>query len=313
MKLGLYTDSLSDLPFEDALDWAACRGIEAIELGTGNFSAAPHCDLERLQTDPTARRQFQQVIRNRGLALSAFNCNGNVLDPDPSRRVASQHTFFKTIQVASDLELTTVIAMSGCPGDLQGGTFPNWVTCAWQPEFVELQERQWTQEIEPFWRSAGAFASEHRVRIAIEMHPGQAVYNTRTLLRLRDIAGPAVGVNLDPSHLFWQGMDPLTVLRALGSQAIFHVHAKDCVTVQEEVALNGVLETRPFDGMRQRSWMFRAVGYGHPEAWWQEFARTLHSTGFDGTVSIEHEDPLIEARAGISKSIEFLRPMLAAR
>jgi sugar phosphate isomerase/epimerase len=307
MKLGLVTDVLRDLAFELALDWIAAQGIEAVEIATGNFSPAPHCDLEALSASADARQRFLDAIASRGLELSALNCNGNLLDPHPERRAKSQATYYKTVRLARALGLDTVNTMSGCPGDPAGGEYPNWVTCTWQQEFVELGERQWQEQIEPFWREAGRFAADNGIRLAIEMHPGQSVYNTRTFLHLRDLVGPHLGANLDPSHLFWQGMDPLVVIRALGSGGVYHVHAKDTKIDPQEMALNGGLETRPAG---RRAWAFRTVGYGHGEVWWRDFVSALRSVGYDGVLSIEHEDKLIGSREGVVKSVEFLRPLI---
>jgi sugar phosphate isomerase/epimerase len=214
------------------------------------------------------------------------------------------------VLAARQLGVGTVVTMSGCPGDLDGGTYPNWVTCTWQAEYVELLERQWAEVVEPFWRAAGSFAAENGVRIAIEMHPGQVVYNTRTLQRLRAIAGPHLGANLDPSHLFYQGMDPLVVVAALGEGFIFHVHAKDTYLNASEMALNGGLDTRSMRRPGVRAWEYRTVGFGHGALWWQQFLSALRVVGYDGVLSVEHEDRLMSAEEGIRKSLEFLRPLV---
>jgi sugar phosphate isomerase/epimerase len=310
MKIGLYTDSLQDLSLDAALDWIVAQGIEAVEIGTGNFSSSPHCDLDRLLNDADVRAKFKAAVESRGLVLSALNCNGNLLDPHPQRGQQAQEVFHKTVQLANLLGLDTIVTMSGCPGDLSGGTYPNWVTCNWQREYVELHERQWAEVIEPFWKQAGAFAADHGVKIAIEIHPGQAVYNTRSLLRLREIAGPSLGANLDPSHLFYQGMDPFVVIKALGKGGVFHVHAKDTRLDPQEMALNGGLDTRPMAMTGERAWVYRTVGYGHSESWWRDFVSTLRLMGYDGVLSIEHEDRLMGSREGIIKSVEFLKPLV---
>jgi sugar phosphate isomerase/epimerase len=310
MKIGLYSDSLGEMAFENMLDWLVDLGIEAVEIGTGNFSPAPHCDLEGLIQDASARGSFLGAIEDRGLELSALNCNGNLLDAHPGRRQRAQNIFRLTVEAASKLGLGTIVTMSGCPGDPDGGTFPNWVTCTWQAEYVDLLARQWDEIIEPFWREAGRFAADHGVKIAIEMHPGQSVYNTRTLLRLREIAGQNLGANLDPSHLFYQGMDPLVVVKALGENFIFHVHAKDTYFDPMEMALNGGLDTRPMGKPGVRSWDYRTVGFGHDAHWWREFVSTLRLMGFDGVLSMEHEDRWMGAHEGIRKSAEFLRPIV---
>lgn len=312
MKVGLFTDSLGKMSFGEALDWVAAEGIEAVEIGTGNFSSAPHCDLDGLLDDADERARFLAAIESRGLVLSALNCNGNLLDPEPKRREQAQAVFYKTVQVASKLGLDTIVTMSGCPGDLDGGKYPNWVTCTWQREFVELVERQWDEVIEPFWQEAGQFVVDHGVKVAIEMHPGQSAYNTRTLLRLREAAGghEVLGANLDPSHLFFQNMDPSVVVRALGENGIFHVHAKDTRINAQEMALNGSLDTRPMGRPGERSWEYVTLGYGHGQGFWRSFVAALRMEGFDGVLSVEHEDPLMSWQEGIRKSVSFLQPVV---
>lgn len=310
MKIGLYTDSLQDLTLEAALDWLVEQGIDAVEIGTGNFSPARHCALDELLADAGARIRFKSAIEGRQLTLSALNCNGNLLDPHAERGKNAQDVFFKTVRLASQLQIETVVTMSGCPGDLAGGGYPNWVTCNWQSEFYELCERQWAEVIQPFWKKAGQFAAEHGVRVAIEMHPGQSVYNTRTLLRLRDIAGSAVGANFDPSHLFYQGMDPLAVIRALGKGFIFHVHAKDTRLDPHKMAINGGLDPYPMTQFEERSWVYRTLGYGHDEKWWRDFVSELRMAGYDGVLSIEHEDRLMNSREGIIKSVQLLKRVI---
>ena len=308
MKIGLFTDSLADLGYEDALDWCVSQGIEAVEIGTGNFSSSPHCDLDALVGDKQAREKFLGAIRERGLTLSALNCNGNLLDPDRERGAMSKEVFDKTLEAANRIELDTIVTMSGCPGDLDGGSYPNWVTCTWQPEYVELVKRQWEEVIAPFWMEAAEKARGLGVRIAIEMHPGQAVYNTRSLQKLREIGGTdVIGANLDPSHLFYQGMDPNLVVRAFGPGAVFHVHAKDTRLNPHEMALNGTLDIRPMTKPGVRTWEYVTLGYGHDEIFWRNFLSTLRVMDYDGVLSIEHEDLLMSPREGIEKSIALLQ------
>lgn len=309
MKLGVNTDGLRDLSFTEALDYAAGLGLQAVEVNTGNFSTAPHCDLERLVESQAARDEFLGAITDRGLFLSALNCSGNLLDPHPERRERSQQTFRHTVRAAAQLGLDTVVTMSGCPGSPDGGTYPNWITCTWQAEYIEAGERQWREVISPFWAAAGPWAADQGVRLAIEMHHGQSVYNPRSLLRLRQIAGPALGANLDPSHLWPQAIDPLVVIRTLAG-AIWHVHAKDTRINPQEAALNGLLETRPMDQAYERSWAFRAVGFGHDELWWRGFVSALRASGFDGVLSLEHEDRWMGSREGLEKGATFLKPLL---
>lgn len=309
MKLGLFTDSLQQ-PFEEALDWLVQHGFEAVEIGTGNYSPARHCDMEKLLESETARAEFKQAIASRGMILSALNCSGRLLDPNTEQRTQAEDVFFRTITLASKLEIDTVVTLSGGPGEPGGSTYPNWIAHYWPRENVELVRWQWDEVVTPFWTKAGQFAAERGVKIAVEMHPGQSVYNTRTLMKLREIAGENVGANFDPSHLFFQGMDPIRVIRALGEDVIFHVHAKDTRIDPDEMAINGGFDTRGETNVAERAWAYRTVGFGHDAAWWRDFVSALRAVGYNGVLSVEHEDLMMGTEEGIIKSAQFLNPIL---
>lgn len=304
MQIGLVSDSLGELSFSAMLDWCAANDVQTVELGTGNFSSAPHCKLDALLASAAERQQLLDAVGSRGLAISALNCSGNVLDGSAERRQRSQKIFFDTLELARLLHVPVVVSMSGCPGEgSSSGLYPNWVTSTWQPEYQALLAWQWEQEIEPFWRSAAAAAAAGGIRIAIEMHPGQAVYNPYTLQQLLQVTGPVVGANLDPSHLFWQGIDPLRVIGALGP-SIYHVHAKDCWIDPEEMALNGGLDNRLHGA---RTWEHCSPGVGHGEVFWRSFVAALDGCGFGGSLSIEYAGPREDVGAGVRRTVELLR------
>jgi sugar phosphate isomerase/epimerase len=204
-----------------------------------------------------------------------------------------------------------VNAFSGCPGSSETSTRPNWVTCWWPPEFAETLEWQWAERVVPYWQAEGAFAEAEGVQIAFEMHPGFVVYNPESLLRLRDAVGPVIGANFDPSHLVWQGIDPVEAIKAVAAAgAMFHFHAKDTYIDGANVARNGVLDTKPYSRFRDRSWSFRTVGYGQPEKVWRDIMSALRTAGYDYVVSIEHEDGLLGIDEGMTKAIRFLNAIL---
>ncbi|HVV44680.1 MAG TPA: sugar phosphate isomerase/epimerase, partial [Bryobacteraceae bacterium] len=211
----------------------------------------------------------------------------------------------RTVELAACLEVPVVIDFSGCPGDSDEAKYPNWVTCPWPAEYLDLLEWQWDRKVAPYWKEHGRFAADHGVKIAIEMHPGFVVYSPETMLRLRAIAGESVGCNYDPSHMFWQGIDPIAAVHVLGD-AIFHVHAKDTQIYERNLPLSGVLDTKPYTDERRRAWIFRTVGYGHGAEWWSEFISTLRMYGYDGVLSIEHEDSLLSSEEGLTKAVRFL-------
>ncbi|HVA90450.1 MAG TPA: sugar phosphate isomerase/epimerase, partial [Chloroflexota bacterium] len=143
-------------------------------------------------------------------------------------------------------------------------------------------------------------------RVAIEMHPGFVVYSASTMLRLRDAVGEEIGANFDPSHLFWQGADPIEVVRALG-KAIYHVHAKDTAIDPRNARRDGVLDTTPYSDIPHRSWVFRTVGYGHGAEFWKSLVSALRLVGYDHVLSIEHEDGLLSVREGLAKAVGLLK------
>jgi sugar phosphate isomerase/epimerase len=240
-----------------------------------------------------------------------LNCSGNLLHPGPDAGRAAQETFRKTILLAELLGLDRIVTMSGCPGDPRGGSYPQWVTLKWPPEMAELLDWQWQSELLPFWREQVRFAHEHGVqRLCLEIHPGMAVYNTETLLRLREAVGPTIGANFDPSHFFWQGMDPRVVARELGG-AVLHTHAKDTQLDPRAVAVNGVLSAEWPTARGAVSWWFTTMGEGHDRAFWREFYSTLREVGYDDVASIEYEDPYREAEASIAAAAELLRDVTA--
>jgi len=308
MKLGVFTPLLSNLPLADVLAKLNSFNIKTVELGTGNYPGGAHCDLGMLD-DNAALERFRSTIKESGFSISALSCHGNPLHPDPSVALQFQETNRKTILLAEKLGVSTVVDFSGCPGDSPGAKAPNWVTCPWPPEYLDVLAWQWDKVVTPFWIERAKFAADHNVRIAIEMHPGFVVYSPETLLRLRAIAGPSIGCNYDPSHMFWQNIDPISAIRILGD-AIFHVHAKDTQFYQTNLPRTGVLDTKPYTDERNRSWIFRTCGYGHGAEWWKEFVSTLRMFGYDNVLSIEHEDSLLSSEEGLAKAAQFLNEIV---
>lgn len=209
--------------------------------------------------------------------------------------------------LAQRLEVPVIVLLSGCPGDSHDARYPNWCHFAWPPEFVELWNWQWNEVAIPYWRDAAAFAAAHGMeRLAIEMHPGFLVYNPETALKLREAVGPSIGVNFDPSHLFWSGVDIPTAIHSLKG-AIFHCHAKDTFVDPRNVARNGCLDGKPYTDVEHRSWTFRTAGWGHGLPVWREISSALRATGYDYVLSIEHEDPLASREEGLRHAVRFLR------
>jgi sugar phosphate isomerase/epimerase len=305
MKIGMNTDSLGALSFDEVLEAAVELGLDCVEFATGNWSNAPHIDIDKLLADAKARDAFTAKIRERGLTISALTCNGNSLHPGPSGR-EHDAVIRKSIELAPQVGVDRIVLMSGCPG-APGDAHPNWITVAWPPETTRILEWQWDEVLLPYWRDLVAFANAKRVRhLCLELHGGQNVYNVASFFRLREAVGDTVGVNFDPSHLLWMGADPIAAIEALGN-SIFHVHAKDTRIDRRLVGLNSRIETVPGARASERAWNYVTLGYGESDAFWREFCLALRRAGYDGALSIEHEDVMLSPMEGMRKSVELLR------
>jgi sugar phosphate isomerase/epimerase len=322
MKIGIFTALFHDRPFEEALDYIAQAGIESVELGGGAYPGARHLDdfggIETLARDDSKRKSLVDAVKSRGLIISAVSVHGNPLHPN--KEIANEHhtAFENAVLLAQKLHgdgimpQATVNGFSGCPGDSSRAKNPNWVTCAWPDEYREILDYQWKVAAR-YWRSQNRFLKQHGTVFAIEAHPGFLVYNPDTLLRLRKAAGDAIGCNFDPSHFWWQGIEPLEAVRVLGKAgAIFHAHAKDTRIDPENSRVNGNLDTKSYGDVLERSWVFRSVGYGHDTAWWKDFVSNLRMIGYDYVLSIEHEDSLLSTKEGLHKALDVLKESIVS-
>ena len=312
MKIGVFTVLMSDQPFEKVVKYLSGLDVEAVELGCGGYPGNAHCNSTDLLADPSKIDALKATLAENELELSALSMHGNPVHPN--KEIAEQYVKDErdAMLLAEKLGVDTVISFSGCPGDHEGAKYPNWVTCAWPPDYPEILKWQWDEVLIPYWKESVQFARDHGIaKIGLEMHPGFAVYNPETLLRLRDAVGPEIGANFDPSHLFWQGIDAPTAIRELGKAgALHHFHAKDTRVDPNNTRLNGVLDTKPYTDEINRSWIFRSLGYGNSFEVWKDMISELRLAGYDGVLSIEHEDGLMSPNEGLEKGIDLLKEIL---
>ncbi|TGP51703.1 sugar phosphate isomerase/epimerase [bacterium M00.F.Ca.ET.230.01.1.1] len=305
MKIGMITDSLGNLSFDEMLRASAELGLETLEFACGNWSSAPHIDLAAMLESTATRAEFVAKVRDHGLTIAALNCSGNPLHPGPQGEKHRQVTE-DTIRLASLMGIDRVVMMSGLPGG-PGDANPNWIITDWPPECADIQRYQWDDCIIPYWRDLVAFANNLGIgKLCLELHGHQAVYNVQTLFRLREAVGETVGANYDPSHPMWMGADPIAAVRKLGS-AIYYVHAKDTRVEPIPAAIDGVLDARPPNHYAERAWNYITLGYGHGETWWRQFCTALKQAGYDDVLSIEHEDMMLSPMEGMRKSVALLR------
>lgn len=312
MKTGVITVPLYDMDLKSALAYLKSKGVEAVEIGVGGFPGNKHCDAEKLLKNEAAMKEFKKIVAQSGLEISGFACHGNPVHPNKDIADTADRDYSLAIAMCAEMNVDKLVTFSGCPGDGPSAIYPNWVTCPWPEDFLSILDYQWNEVLIPYWTQAVKRAQIHGIKVCLEMHPGFCVYNPETLLKLRAAVGPTIGANFDPSHLFWQGIDPAAAIRALGD-ALYYVHAKDVKIDVINTAKCGVLDTKHYSEIPKRSWVFKTVGYGHGREVWCDMISQLQSVGFDGTLSIEHEDGSMSIREGLEKAIAFINDVKVSK
>ena len=309
MKLSVFAVCQQDKPFDEACAYLAAQGVQAVEIGCGGFPGKAHCDPVVLLNDDAKLEEFKNTLKKYNLEIAALSTHGNAVHPDKEIAKQFHDDFENAVLLAEKLGVKTVVTFSGCPGGSAEDKTPNWVTCPWPDDFSEILKYQWDEVLIPYWKKEVEFCKAHGVKVAFEMHPGFCVYNPETLMRIRKECGDTIGANFDPSHLFWQGIDPVAAIRYLGD-AIYFFHAKDTKIDPINNAANGVLDTKPYGDEINRAWIFRSVGYGHAHQVWKDMMSNLRMVGYDGCISIEHEDSLMTPAEGLSKAIAMLKDVM---
>ena len=285
MKLGVFTVLFADKNLEEMLDYVKNAGLDAVEIGTGGYPGDAHLKLDVLLNSEAERQTFLEKVNSRGLTISALSCHGNPVSPDEAFRKDSHETLVKTIKLAGLLNIPVVNTFSGTPGDSEDGKYPNWPVTPWPEEYSTVLKWQWEEKLVPYW--------------------------PHTMLKLREQTGNAIGANLDPSHLWWQGIDPVAAIKILGkANAIHHFHAKDTYIDQEHVNMYGLTDMQPYSEVQSRAWTFRSVGYGHSVKVWSDIISALRTYGYDHVISIEHEDPIMSIDEGFMRAVENLKSVL---
>ncbi|NJP38526.1 sugar phosphate isomerase/epimerase family protein [Alkalicoccus luteus] len=311
MKSGVFTVLFGDKSFEEMLDYVKEAGLEAVEIGTGGYPGNSHCDLDGLLESEDKRNEYMQKVEDRGLMISAFSCHGNPIDPNEAFAQESVDVMKKTIKLASLVGVPVVNGFSGTAGDHEGAKLPNWPVAPWPAEYGDILKWQWEEKLIPCWKELGAFAEEHGIKIGIELHGGFLVHSPHTMLKLREATSPAIGANLDPSHLWWQGIDPVAAIKILGkADAIHHFHAKDTYIDQDNVNMYGLTDMQPYSEVQTRAWSFRSVGCGHSMQEWSDMISALRTYGYDYVVSIEHEDPIMSIDEGFQRAADNVNSVL---
>ena len=310
IPIGVFDPAFPDLSLDEFIEKISGMGLEAVEIGTGGYPNDKHCPAQELLDDSAKLRAWRKKFDDKNIKIATLSCHGNPVHPDATIAAKDVATFRRTVLLAEKLGVKVIVGFSGCPGGDPADTQPNWITYRWPPEYAKMQDWQWKEKVVPYWKDAAKFAREHGVhRLALEMHPNFVVYNPMTLLKLREAVGEEIGANCDLSHLFWQGCDPVAVIRLLGKEkALFHAHMKDTCFYKDNVdrfgVLNFVFETKDLPNASET---FRAVGYGHSANTWKEILKAYMEVDFDGIFSIENEDPILSGEVGVERAAYVLK------
>lgn len=308
MQLSVVNGVFGGVTLDESLKFLSDKGVKQLELGVGGYPGTVHADAKVLIKDEKKRKELMDTFAKYGMTISALSVHGNCVHPNKEVAEKFEQDFKAACVLAGQIGIDRIVTFSGCPGSDESAKQPSWVTCAWPPEYLDVLDYQWNEVLIPYWKEAVKFANQNGVKkIALEMHPGFCVYNPETLLKLRKAVGNTIGANLDPSHLLWQGMDIIDVIYEL-KDAIYYFHAKDTEMNMRNVRKNGVLDTKHYSDLENRSWVFRTMGYGTDN--WKKIISALKVVGYDDSISIEHEDALMAPFEGLEKAIDYLKPIL---
>jgi sugar phosphate isomerase/epimerase len=305
MKSGLFTNCFKDKSWEEVCIFAKEAKITCLEVGAGGLHGTSHCDPRQLVKEDNGPRDFLKTAEKHGIEIGSFSCMGNPLHPNKKIADGYAGDLLAVIELASKIGVKVVNSFAGVPGAAPDGLYPSWIGLPYPPEYTGYVKWQWEDKIIPFWKDMSVKLKKHNVVLGFEMHPGDSVYNTSTMLRIREAVGDTMGCCFDPTHLFWQNIDPIKSILALGD-AVVNVHAQDMAFNVKKIDLDGVLDYTNYEDYEDRAWHFKIPGYGHDEHFWKNMVSALRRVGFDGALNLEHQDPMMSYEEGFRKGREFL-------
>ncbi len=312
MQISVFTVVYKDHPLAYALDEIKKKGINSVEVGAGGFIGKDHCNPAELLKDPADLEEFKKLFSDREMTINCLSCHGNPLHPQKDLAEEYDRDIKDAIDLASVLGVEKIVTFSGCPGDSDSARYPNWPVSPFPEDLQAVFNWQWKEKLIPYWKKMGKYAEEKGVKVAMELHGGYSVHTPYTMIKMREETGcSAIGANLDPSHMWWQGINPARAARYLNEkECLFHFHAKDAFIDEEYVSYYGVTDMQSFGERYSRGWQFRTVGFGHDLKTWADIMSTLRQTGYDGVISIEHEDSYMSVDEGLSKAVNNLNQVV---
>ena len=284
MKIGFLTVALKGLDFQRIAEWAHSAGFEALEVAA--WPVINERDYSSTTIDVTTfdRKRAEEVkalLDKNELIISSFAYYDNNLHPDPKKREFINNHLMKVIDAASMLGVELV------------GTFVG------RDPTKSVEEN--IEEFEKVFKPLISYAESKNVKLMIENCPmvswqenekiGNIFYSPQLWREIFRITPDSFGLNLDPSHLYWLGIDHTEVIKEF-SDRIFHVHAKDVEIDRKKIYEQGIYGYFGSNPHGKSWWIYRLPGFGEID--WEDFIRELKKVGYDFVVSIEHEDPVWE-------------------
>ncbi|OJG43029.1 hypothetical protein RV02_GL002949 [Enterococcus gilvus] len=299
------------MDFDNMIEVVSKHGLQTVEIGTGGSPGNAHLDIDKLLNNSEARKEYLTKLENKGLSISALSCHNNPISPIEKEASEADELLKKTIKLAEKMNVSVVNGFSGVSGGNANDTQVNWPVLPWPTEYSDNYNFQWEKKLIPYWKEINHISENSGVKIGIELHGGFLCHTPFTMLKLREATGPSIGCNLDPSHLWWQGIDPIAAIKILGEEkAIHHFHAKDTYLDQDNINMYGLTDMQPYEKVKSRAWTFRSVGCGHDLKTWSDMVSMLRLYGYDHALSIEHEDPLMSIEEGLTRAVTNLKSIL---
>ena len=305
MYLSVLTKQLRNESFQKSIETIREIGFTHVALGTGGISHSTMdpCYAPKLVQDDKRIQEYKAILKDNDVSIANLAIPCNPVHPQKRVRDKNDLDLRSTILLAEKLGVDTITTMSGCPGDHPGGIYPNWIAYGWPSDAEKVLNYQWNDVLIPYWKEIEEFARVHGVRIALEMHPNMACYNTATVLRMREATGPNIGACLDLSHPFYLGMDPIQMVGEF-KDALFAVHGKDTWFNERNLAINGFFDAQT--EYAKKSWHFCNPGYGHDETFWKRFVVALRLNGYDRDICYENEDQQFDGMEAMKEAYSFL-------
>jgi len=308
----IFTGQWADLPFEEVCRMMSKMGYDGLEIACWG----DHMDVRRAATDPEYVRERKALLEKHGLQCRALGahlagqCVGDLWDPRLDGFAPEEHQGNPAAireWAVEEMKFTArAAAAMGCSVVTGFMGSPIWKYLYSFPQTTEEMVEEGFREVRDLWNPVFDEFDRVGVKFALEVHPTEIAFDYYTTEKLLDVfeKRETLGINFDPSHLIWQGMEPHLFLRDFADR-VYHVHMKDAAVTLD--GRSGIIGSHLPFGDTRRGWNFRSLGHGDVN--FGEIIRELNCCGYTGPLSVEWEDNGMDRMTGAAESLEFVRKM----